>query len=187
MVAGKSTLGVARIVAAHGIRGGVRAQLFDAGSESLEVGREVHLGEGGPLTTVVELSRVPGKDSLRLRFAGIVNRDQAEALRGVELHVDRDLLPPLAEDEFYLDDAIGLAVERRRDGGATQPLGVVVGLTSNGVQDLFEVEWVAPDGQRHEWLLPVLPQFIEELDEVRILVTPPIGLLPAALEPEEAP
>ena len=182
MVAGKPTLGVARIVAAHGIRGGVRVQLFDAESESLEVGREVHLGEGGPLTTVVELSRVPGKDSLRLRFAGIVNRDQAEALRGVELHVDRDLLPPLAEDEFYLDDAIGLSVERRRDDGATQPLGTVVGLTSNGVQDLFEVQWRGPDGRMHDWLLPVLPQHIVELDDQHVLVQLPLGLLPEALE-----
>ena len=185
MVAGKSTLGVARIVAAHGIRGGVRANLYDAASEALAVGRKIHLGEGGPIATIVEFARVPGKDAVRLRLSGVADRDQAEALRGVELHVDRALLPPLADDEFYLDDAIGLPVERRRDDGSIQALGLVTGLTSNGAQDLFEVEWIDAAGRAHEWLLPVLPNFIEAIDEARVRVRLPIGLLPAALEPEE--
>jgi len=184
MTTSKPTLAVASVVAAHGIRGAVKAHLHDPDSESLALGRVVQLGEGGPRATIVACSRVPGKNLVRLQLSGVGDRDRAEALRGVDLHVERAALPPLAEDEFYLEDAIGLVVER---SGASPSLGVIVGLTSNGAQDLFEVEWLGPDGQRHEWLLPVLPQFIEEIDERRLLVSLPIGLLPAALELDEAP
>ncbi|MBK8260932.1 MAG: 16S rRNA processing protein RimM [Nannocystis sp.] len=180
----KPTLAVASVVAAHGIRGAVKVHLHDPESESLALGRTVQLGADGRYAKIIESSRVPGKNIVRLQLSGVGDRDQAEALRGVELHVERASLPPLAEDEFYLEDAIGLAVER---AGASPSLGVVVGLTSNGVQDLFEVEWSGADGHIHEWLLPVLPQFIEDIDERRLLVRLPIGLLPAALELDEAP
>ena len=63
-----------------------------------------------------------------------------------------------------------------------QALGVVAGVTSNGVQDLLEVEWTRPDGRRDTWLLPALPQFIADLDGERLRVDLPLGLLPDALE-----
>jgi 16S rRNA processing protein RimM len=190
MAESKRTLEVGRITAPHGIRGGVRAKLHAPGSTSLVVGRVVQLGADGPMAEVESISAVPGREIVRLQLRGVRTRDEAEALRGRELLVDRDDLPPLDEDEFYLADAIGLPVERLRpsaDGegeGEAQALGEVVGLTTNGVQDLFEVEWRAPGGKRERWLLPVLPQFIDAIDDARILVDLPIGLLPAALEPE---
>ncbi|MCB9568599.1 MAG: 16S rRNA processing protein RimM [Myxococcales bacterium] len=180
-----STLAVAEITSAHGIRGAVRAKLFDPDSTSLAVGLKVRLGEGGREVTIDEVSPVPGRELVRLHLHGVTTRDEAEALRGVEIHVDRDLLPPLADDEYYLADAIGLPVERVGADGDPEHLGTIVGLTSNGIQDLFEVEWREPGGRRHEWLLPVLPNFIDEVDEKRVLVSLPIGLLPAALEPED--
>ena len=154
--------------------------------------RVVQFGADGPTAEVESISAVPGREIVRLQLSGVRTRDEAESLRDVELLVDRGDLPPLDEDEFYLADAIGLPVERllpsadSEGEGDLQALGTIVGLTSNGVQDLFEVEWRAPSGKRERWLLPVLPQFIDVIDDARILVSLPIGLLPAALEPEAA-
>lgn len=190
MAESKRTLAVGRITAPHGIRGGVRAKLHDPDSTSLVVGRVVQLGVDGPTAEVESVSAVPGREIVRLQLSGVRSRDDAEALRDRDILVDRDDLPPLDEDEFYLADAIGLPVERHRASadadGEVQALGTVVGLTTNNVQDLFEVEWRAPGGKRERWLLPVLPQFIDVIDDARILVSLPIGLLPAALEPEAA-
>ena len=48
------------------------------------------------------------------RLAGVADRNAAEALKGVELYVERERLPPAAEGEFYHADLIGLtAVDRR--------------------------------------------------------------------------
>src|SRR5437660_262155 len=43
------------------------------------------------------------------RLEGVDDRTAAEALKGVELYVDRDRLPAAAEGEFYHADLIGLA------------------------------------------------------------------------------
>jgi len=183
MAESKHTLVVAQVTAPHGIRGGLRAKLHDPKSTSLAVGRPVQLGAGGPTVAIESVSPVPGRDFVRLQLRGVRSRDEAEALRGCDLIMERSLLPPLEEDEFYLADAVGLAVERVVEG-AVQSLGTIVGLTSNGAQDLFEIEWTNSSGRRKRWLMPVVPHFIESLDAERFRVTLPIGLLPAELEPE---
>ena len=183
MTESKHTLVVARVTAPHGIRGGLRAKLHDPKSTSLAVGRPVQLGADGPVVRIKSVSPVPGREFVRLTLAGVDSREGAEALRGCELLMERDVLPPLADDEFYLADAIGLPVERLR-GGEVQALGRIIGLTSNGAQDLFEIEWSSANGRRR-WLMPVIPQFIVSLDGERLRVDLPIGLLPVELEPEQ--
>lgn len=183
---GASLLVVGYIAGAHGVRGAVRVHIHDPRSTTLEPGRRITLRRNGKVVATHEVALVdpvPGKPGhLRVALDGVPGRDEAEALRGCELLVERGELPELADDEFYLVDAIGRPVQRERDGVA---LGTIVGLTSNGVQDLFEVEWRGPDGRNHAWLLPVLPDCIVEVGEDRVLVDLPLGLLPEALEPDE--
>jgi 16S rRNA processing protein RimM len=180
-----SLLVVGYIAGAHGVRGGVRVHLHDPSSAALVPGRRVVLRRAGQAIGTHEVRQVdpvPGKPGrLRATLHGVPGRDEAEALRGCELLVDRGELPALADDEFYLADAIGLPVRRAHDQAA---LGTIVGLTSNGVQDLFEVEHRDADGHLHAWLLPVLPDHIVALDETGVTVDLPRGLLPDALEPE---
>ncbi|MGC2856147.1 ribosome maturation factor RimM [Novispirillum sp. DQ9] len=68
--------------------------------------------------------------------AGVDDRNGAEALRGVRLHVDRAVLPaPEEEDEFYHADLIGLVVEFS-DGLV---LGRVAAVYDFGAGDVLEV------------------------------------------------
>ncbi len=176
-------LAVAVIVGPHGVRGWVRMHLHAPNSNALRPGLIVTLraaGRDDMSLKLVAVDPIPGKPMLRVQLAGIVDRDQAEALRGRELWLARSDLPPLKPDEFYLADLIGLTVERQRPGGRVQLLGKVVGLTSNGAQDLLEVEYEVPGRRPDTWLLPVLPHFIAEV-EGRLRVELPIGMLPDAL------
>ena len=183
---GAALLVVGYVAGPHGVRGAVRVHLHDPDSAALEPGRRVTLRREGRAPTAHEVRQadpVPGKPGrLRVTLTGVADRDQAEALRGCELLVDREELPALADDEFYLADAIGLPVVREHDGRA---LGTIVGLTSNGVQDLFEVEHRGVDGRARPWLLPVLPEFLVEVSDERVLVDLPLGLLPEDLEPKD--
>jgi 16S rRNA processing protein RimM len=183
-------LAVAEVVAPHGIRGWVRVRLHDPASTALRPGLVVTLRRPGAEDMSIKLLAVepiPGKPACRVQLAGVADRDAAEALRGRQLWLARADLPPLAPGEFYLADLIGLPVERVRPDGRVQPLGTVVGLTSNGAQDLLEVEW-QPAGRRSDtWLLPVVPHFIAELAD-RLRVDLPLGMLPDELdEPEDSP
>ena len=178
-------LSVAVVVGPHGVRGWVRVHLHAPGSKALRPGlvatlRASQAGGDDLKTKISSVDPVPGKPLLRVHFAGIDDRDRAEALRGREVWLARADLPALKPDEFYLADLIGLSVERLRPEGRIQPLGTVVGLTSNGAQDLLEVEYEPPGRRRDTWLLPVLPQFIVEI-EGRLRVDLPLGMLPDAL------
>jgi len=165
------------------VRGWVRVHLYDPSSTALR--RNLLLTLRAPnleplKLKIVALDPVPGKPVWRVQLAGITDRDQAEALRGREVWLARADLPALTKDEFYLADVVGLPVERVRPDGSVQPLGTVIGLTSNGAQDLLEVEFQVPGRRPDTWLLPALPQFITEV-EGRVLVELPLGMLPDAL------
>jgi 16S rRNA processing protein RimM len=182
-------LSVGYITGAHGIRGGLRVKLHNAGSHAFTVGSAMMLvREGDELGRfeIAKLGEVPGKpDELRIRLAGVDDRTAAEALRGCDVQVDRDELPALEPGEFYLADAIGLPVRRRVDDHAppglgraqAQELGTIVAVTTNGAQELFEVEH--PAGT---WLLPILPGFVLDVTAEHVLVDVPPGMLPDALE-----
>ena len=80
------------------------------------------------------------------KLADIDDRDQAQALAGVNIAVDRSQLPVLAEDEYYWNDLIGLGVVTR-DG---KELGRVSGLMQTGTNDVLVVS-----GER-ERLIPFI-------------------------------
>ena len=72
--------------------------------------------ERGPLT-VTDVH--PRSGGLVVAFAGVGDRESAEALRGTVLVVDSDSLPPMeAPDEWYDHELVGLAVRRPGGGGA---------------------------------------------------------------------
>lgn len=71
-----------------------------------------------------------------VRFAGITTREQAEALNGTELFVDRSVLPATEdEDEFYMTDLIGLEAASS-DG---ERLGEIVQVHDFGAGDILEI------------------------------------------------
>src|SRR6185295_13168229 len=75
-----------------------------------------------------------------IAFAGVADRNAAEALKGTELFVDRAALPGTDEDEFYHADLIGLEVQDSEG----RVLGKVISLHNFGASDVLEFS--RPDG-----------------------------------------
>ncbi len=129
---------VARIGAAHGVRGEVRLWPFT--QDPLAV------ADYGPLETEdgtrrfeIETLRA-AKDHLVARLVGIADRDAAEKLRNVDLFVSRDKLPPIDEDDtFYYADLVGMAAITPE--GVT--LGTVTAIHNFGAGDLIEIATTA--------------------------------------------
>ncbi len=173
------------VAGAHGIRGGLRVKLFAPESTTLRPGLEIQLrtreGELRHHFEVQGATPHPGTDQVRVRLVGVEDRNAAEDLRGLSVAVARADLPPLAEDEYYLADLEGHRVWCRTEAGERLELGVVVGLSSNGVQDLLEVEFRSRRG-RKRWLLPALPEFVVELGDGELEADLPEGFLPESLE-----
>ena len=97
------------------------------------------------------------------------DRNAAEALRGTELTVPRSALPPLAEDEYYHADLIGLPVETP-DGTA---VGRVVLVENFGAGDVLEIEKHAVDGKGGKrFMVPMRPEAVPAWDATRLVIEP---------------
>jgi 16S rRNA processing protein RimM len=145
---------VARIGAAHGVRGAVKLWTFT--EDPLAVKRY------GPLLTKdgarqFEVTHVrEAKDHLVATLKGIATRDEAERLNGIELFIPREKLPATDEDEYYHADLIGLAAVN----AANEPLGRVVGIHNFGAGDIIEI---AP-AQGATMLLPFTNAVVPTVD-----------------------
>jgi 16S rRNA processing protein RimM len=157
---------VAQIGAAHGLGGEVKLKSF--------TGDPMALGDYGPLTSEdgsasfeIEALR-PGKGHLVARFRGIEDRGAAERLANVRLFVPRERLPPLAADEFYHADLIGLSAIKA-DGSE---IGTVVAVHDFGAGDILEL---APRGSGATIMVPFTAAFVPSVDLARrrIIVAPP--------------
>jgi 16S rRNA processing protein RimM len=156
---------VAQIGSAHGLRGEVKLKSFTADPMAL-TGYGPLTTEDGSATFEIEAVRA-AKDHLIARFRGVGDRDTAERLANVRLFVGRERLPPLAADEFYHADLIGLTAVTA-DGSE---IGTVVAVHDFGAGDIVEV---LPAGGGTSIMLPFTAAFVPSVDIAngRIVVTP---------------
>lgn len=156
---------VARIGAAHGVRGEVRLWPFTEDPFAVT--------QYGPLSTrdgsrQLEVTHArEGKGFLVATLKGITSRTDAEGLNGLELYVSREKLPPPDEGEYYHADLIGL--EAVSDAGA--PLGRVIAMHNFGAGDIIEI--APPRGA--SLMLPFTDAVVPTVDIAggRIVVVPP--------------
>jgi 16S rRNA processing protein RimM len=120
---------LAVIIGAHGVMGEVRLKLFADGVESVKAHSSFNDGK-------LTLKSIRAGNNIIARFAEITDRNAAEAARGTELTIPRDLLPPLAEGEYYHTDIIGLTCVSV--GG--EALGTCVAIENFGAGDVIEIE-----------------------------------------------
>ncbi len=146
---------VARIGAAHGVRGEVKLWSFTENPAAV--------ADYGPLETQdgsrrfeIEALR-PAKDHFVARIVGIADRDAAEKLRNVDLYIPRSRLPEIDEaDTFYHADLIGLkAVTKNGD-----EVGTVSAVHNFGASDVIEIKPSAGE----PLLMPFTEATVPEID-----------------------
>jgi 16S rRNA processing protein RimM len=155
---------IARIVAAHGIKGHVKLKSYARDNATLTQCGALQSADG----RAFEITKLkPANDVLIADLKGVKDRNVAEALVGQELFVSRAKLPALKDDEFYLADLIGKDV---RHGSGS--LGIVASIENYGAGDLMELA----NGD----LVPVA--FVTSVSEVVTVDLPPGYLDPATHE-----
>jgi 16S rRNA processing protein RimM len=150
------------------VRGEVRVALDTDHPEHLAPPLHVYLGpERTPYA--IEGARLDRSDAL-LHLAGLENREQADALRGLEVAIRADEASPLQPGEFYIHQVIGLQVWTE----AGVPLGKVVEVIETGANDVYVVR-----GPTGEVLVPAIRDVVVEIDPPsgRMIVRPLEGML----------
>ena len=164
---------VGAIAGSFGVRGEVRVKSFCAQPEDIAAYGPLST-EDGARSFDIRLTR-PVKGAFAARLSGIGTKEQADAMKGTRLYLDRSLLPDLEDDEFYHADLIGLEVYDT--GGAL--LGKVKAVHDHGAGDLLELHM---KGARDTVLLPFTTEAVPTVDLARgrLVADPPEGTLPEA-------
>ena len=156
--AGRCEIG--KIAGAHGIRGDMLLYpLTDfperfIGMSSLELSLP-----GQPVKSwkVKRLEPYEGKKTFFLHLEGVEDRDAADKLKGASVTVANDERVELEEDEYWLDDIIGLTV---LDAATGESLGRVSEIIQTGSNDVYVVK--TPEGR--EKPIPAVGEAIVSID-----------------------
>jgi 16S rRNA processing protein RimM len=154
MTASSKLILVGRVAGAFGVKGEVRVTAYTARPDALLAYRDLLRQDGSPGLTL--LSGRTQKGDLVARAREIATKEEADALRGLLLHVPREALPEPDEDEYYLTDLIGMACVTP-DGEA---LGKVKAVQDFGAGDILEID----PGRGQTWYLPFTRECVPDVN-----------------------
>lgn len=140
--AGKRRVCLGAVAGARGVSGEFKVRSFTQAPESVAAYGPVETDEGSHLSLTV--IRTLGRDLVLARAAEIRSREAAEALKGTRLYVGRAKLPATEEDEFYIEDLVGLSAVD--ETGAA--LGAVAAVYNFGAGDVVELKGPGAGGAR---------------------------------------
>lgn len=153
---------VGHVTGAYGIQGWVRIKPYSPDADALLAAKTWWLDKPEFRDVDMLHAKMHGEDVVA-QLMGVADRNAAEALKGAAVQVRRSHFPPLANDEFYWVDLMGLVV----DNVQGEHLGVVSDLMDNGAHPILRVVApAAPDSDRQkEWLIPFVDQFVRTVDQ----------------------
>lgn len=154
-----------------GVHGEVRLKSFCADPQAIADYTPLYTDDGRVFSQIILTGQL--KNGFSARLDGVFTKEDADALRNVNLHANRTLMPSLPDDEYYYTDLIGLTV--LDTGGAV--LGTVKNVMDHGAGDLLEIS-VA--GKSETVLLPFTQEVVPTVDLAaeKIIANPPQGSLP---------
>jgi len=141
----------------HGLRGEIDVEVTSDHPARFACGSEL-LVAGSARRLTVERSAAAHR-GLRVAFAEVTTREQAEELRGARLEVPRAAVPPAAAGEYYFFELVGCRAFDERAG----EVGSVVDVVDGAAGLLLVVE--RPDGARVP--LPFVERFLVGVDRAR--------------------
>lgn len=157
---------VGRVLDAWGIKGWFKVLPYSARPEALfsskrwyllPADRGVKTFDGTRLMRIKEAKE--HADTVVASSHEVLDRNDAEALKGARIFVARSSFPTPDQDEFYWVDLLGLNVVNREG----VDLGVVRDLLSTGPQSVLVIEAVEGD-KTVERMIPFVGAFIDRVD-----------------------
>lgn len=163
------------IARAHGVHGAVVVNAYVEDPRSILAADRLELlsPEGDRRLPVESLKGKEAAQGLIVKIKGIGSREEAAALKGWRLGLERRYLPEADEDEVYLADLIGLEVVTAQG----EALGRVRQLMEAGAGLILVVQGEGPSAK--EFLIPFNEEFLVNLDMAsgRLELDLPPGLL----------
>ena len=161
---------VGRVIGVHGLRGQLKVKSVTDNPERFDELRTVFLEMPDGKTVRYGMEKVRTQaDHVFLKLAGVDDRTAAEAFRGAWISVNREEIPALEKDSFYIFELEGMDVfnpEGKRIGAVVR----VEEFPANGV--------LVVESETEEIWIPALKEIVIEVDteNKRMTIVLPDGL-----------
>lgn len=161
---------IGKLVATHGIDGGLKLKAYNPHSSTLDSAREITLQKGDAESLYWLRESKAHNDYLLVKIQGIDGIDDAKKLVGSTLLVAETALEPSAPGEYYYYQTLGLDVVDTRGTW----IGKVTRIWFKEGGDLYVVT-----GDSKDYLIPAVREVIEKIDlhAGKMVINPPQGLL----------
>lgn len=142
-----------------GVNGWLKVFSYTDPKEDITQYKKLNLHSNGSMKSLqVEQARMQAK-TIVIKFVGYDSREQAEALLGSVVSINKQDLPELEEDEFYWHELIGLNVFNLQQ----KQLGIVDSMLATQADDVLVIK--SADAEKREYLIPfVMEYFVCEVD-----------------------
>ena len=127
----------------HGIKGEFSFVLYGQDDSVLSDGSLVSLTPRSPSSSIAQdgkdfhIKKISFGNKTIVNLVGVNDRNTVEAMVPFDIYFDRANFPEPAEDEYYLNDLLGLLVF---DHLTKAPIGRVIDFYENGVQVVLKIK-----------------------------------------------
>lgn len=123
---------IGKITAPHGIKGAVKIISF--AEKPIDIFKYNVFDKNNNIINIKRIGTL-NNGMFISQIDNIKDRNEAEKLRNVELFINRSDLEELKENEFYIDDLIGMIVKSDKEDG------LIKNVYNYGAGDVLEIEW----------------------------------------------
>lgn len=125
---------VGKIIACHGIKGQVKLLSFCNPPESIFTFKNIFIDDKPFKMTKISTQ----KDRFIVSLENVISRNDAEMIKSKEISVLREEFPDLDDDEFYVNDLVGIDVFSKDN----THLGKINSVQNFGASDFLEVSFL---------------------------------------------
>lgn len=166
------TVVIGRIGAVYGVKGWLKIQSYTENPEDIfsyspwSLQSNAARQQSDKAVTIAEWRR--HNKGLIARIDGVNDREQASHFTGLEVSINAEELPALAEDEFYWRDLIGMRVKNKQG----YDMGVVEQMMPTAANDVLVVSANSNDAfGKSERLIPFIQsEYILDVDNDNQLI-----------------
>lgn len=144
---------IGKIIAPHGVRGEFRLMPLTENPDRYLEMKKLLLENGKEFTIT---SARFHKNMVLIKTEEITSMDEVELLRGQNVVVNTEDLPPLEQGRFYVADLIGFAVVTLEN----EDVGKLSDVITTGSNDVFVVK----NAVGKEIMIPAIDTHIKEID-----------------------
>jgi len=158
-----------KIVGTHGVRGGLRVQPWCDSPEFLCQFKKLFLKDQNGFNSIKVKTSKPHGNVVIMEVDGVNTMDEAEALRGKVLFIERKALK-LEEGQYLISDLLDSEVF---DADSGDLLGKISDVSKTGANDVWHI---MSNGK--EYLIPVIDDVVisVDIDENKVVIRPLKGI-----------